>query len=172
MCHLHGNVSPTHHPPPHLSVLISGGDVCFRPQSRHSPHVGSRLLLLLSALLLSSILTAAFFIPPTPTAADGAAGSNAADSANTSLVNGTSPTPPPGSSRSWAMGASPPQLWALLSLFGMAQTWTCMGSSGTVVLSHTGHVLKREATPGQPARLPPAAVTVGALIPGEPGRGT
>uniref|UniRef100_A0A8C2RI75 Calcium-transporting ATPase n=1 Tax=Capra hircus TaxID=9925 RepID=A0A8C2RI75_CAPHI len=35
--------------------------------------------------------------------ADGAAGSNAADSANTSLVNGTSPTPPPVSSLSRAM---------------------------------------------------------------------
>lgn len=103
-----GTFHPTHPPPPNLSFLISDGSVCFRPQSRPSPHVGSRLVLLPSALLLSSILTTAFFIPPTPTAADGAAGSNAADSANTSLVNGTSPTPPPVSSLSRAMGASPP----------------------------------------------------------------
>ena len=41
----------------------------------------------------------------------------------------------------------------------------CMGSSGTVVLSHTGQVLKREATPGHPAPLPPAVVKVGPLIP-------
>ena len=65
-----------------------------------------------------------------------------------------------------------PQLWAFLSLFGMAQTWMCMGSSGIAVLSHTGQVLKREATTGHPALFPPAVVTVGPLTPPvEPRRG-
>lgn len=40
-----------------------------------------------------------------------------------------------------------------------------MGSSGTAVLSHTGQVLKREATTGHPALFPPAVVTVGPLTP-------
>lgn len=89
----------------------------------------------------------AFSIPPTPAAADGAAGSNAADSANASLVNGTSPTASSRSPVDGHLSLPPPTVgWPLpvLERTDLGCAWAAPGHSS----SHMGQVLKREATTG------------------------
>lgn len=108
----------------------------LRIESCYLPQVSSCLYCCsCSALLLFSIVTHCIFHPPNPTAADGAADSHAVDSANASLVNGTSPTGSARSSVGWASLSLTPNSGLASPCSGPHRSWMCMGSSGAIVLS-------------------------------------
>lgn len=114
--------------------------------------------------MLFSTVTHCIFHPPTPTAADGAAGSNAADSADTSLVNGTSPMASSRSRLDGRLSPPPPTLGLPLPVLDRTDlgcAWAALGQ----LSSHMGQALKREATTGESAWPGPLAAAKMALAP-------